>query len=177
MLQLQVNDWSMTRPYPISIRTEEMQRSERPVVTVKYLRPGCGGMNQYMLTTDVQNLFGFAHVNHIGRSLADLASREGRNPPLVALKNDDVLALSSGRVTMSISNCELAWLSGRQTKQKEARNEAKRNHRLRRSFDICHPRISRWSSCLRPSQGPSFQSSNVVLLSGEVCLWTWLIHQ
>ena len=49
-------------------------------------------MHQYMITTDVHNLFGFAHVNCIGQSLVDLAAQEGRNPPLVALKNGDVLA-------------------------------------------------------------------------------------
>ena len=46
------------------------------------------------MTTEVHNLFGFAHINYIGHSLMDLASREGRNPPLVALKNDDVLAFT-----------------------------------------------------------------------------------
>ena len=49
-------------------------------------------MNQYILTRNLQNLFDFAHMNHIRPSLVDLALRERRNPPLVAFKNDDVLA-------------------------------------------------------------------------------------
>ena len=114
LVQLQVNDWSIMRPYPISIRTEQLQLAERPVVQLKYLWPGCGRMHQYLLSTDVQNLFGFAHVNYIGQSLVDLASKEERNPPLVALKNDDVKPLSSGGVAMSTSNCESAWLPGKE---------------------------------------------------------------
>ena len=56
---------------------------------------GCGGMHQYIMHTEVHNVFGFADPKHRESTLVDLASHTGRNPPLIALKSDDVLAFSS----------------------------------------------------------------------------------
>ena len=45
--------------------------------------------------TEVHYVYGFADPKHRETTLVDLAGHTGRNPPLIALKSDDVLAFSS----------------------------------------------------------------------------------
>ena len=52
-------------------------------------------MHQYIMHTEVQCVYGFADPKHRDSTLVSLAGHAGRNPPLIALKSDDVLAFSS----------------------------------------------------------------------------------
>ena len=65
------------------------------LIQAKFLRPGRGGMHQYIMHTEVHYVYGFADPKHRDSTLVNLAGHAGRNPPLIALKSDDVLAFSS----------------------------------------------------------------------------------
>ena len=94
--QLQSSCWAERTPYATSIKTSQLSRGDNPLlIQVKFLRPGCGGMHQYIMHTEVQCVYGFADPKHRDSTLVSLAGHAGRNPPLIALKSDDVLAFSS----------------------------------------------------------------------------------
>ena len=98
------------------------------------LRLGCGGMHQYIMNTEVHHVFGFADPKHKDTTVVDLAGHQGRNPPLIALKSDDVLAFSSwDDANTSYQTCVGIVTKkqdrGRNKKKKE--NESQLERRLR----------------------------------------------
>ena len=94
--QLQSSCWAERTPYAISVKADQLSRGKNPLfLKVKCLRLGCGGMHQYIMHTEVHYVYGFADPKHRDSTLVDPAGHAGRNPPLIALKSDDVLAFSS----------------------------------------------------------------------------------
>ena len=94
--QLQSSYWAERTPYALSVKTDQLSRSKDPLqISAKMLRLGCGGMHQYLMTTAEHHVYGFADPTHKTTTVVDLAGMQGRNPPLLALKADDVLAFSS----------------------------------------------------------------------------------
>ena len=84
--QLQSSYWAERTPYALSVKADQLSRGKNPLqIYVKMLRPGCGGMHQYIMHTEVRYVYGFADPKHRATTIVDLAGHQGRNPPLLTL--------------------------------------------------------------------------------------------
>ena len=80
------------------------------------------------------NVFRFADPKHRESTLVDLAGHTGRNPPLIALKSDDVLAFSSWDDACTLYQTCVGIVSKKQDRGRGGRkksNESQLDRRLR----------------------------------------------
>ena len=131
--QLQSSYWAERTPYALSVKADQLSRGKDPLqISAKMLRLGCGGMHQYIMTTEVHHVYGFADPKHKTTTVVDLAGLQGRNPPLLALKADDVLAFSSwDDVNKSYQTCVGIVTKKQDRTRNKKKNETPLERRLR----------------------------------------------
>ena len=131
--QLQSSYWAERTPYALSVKAYQLSRNQDPLqISAKMLRLGCGGMHQYLMTTEDHHVFGFADPQHKTTTVVDLAGIQGRNPPLLALKVDDVLAFSSwDDANLSYQTCVGIVTRKQDRTRNKKKNETPLERRLR----------------------------------------------